>query len=316
MSIYKIEDIKSKPVLRLPTCIPELDWIYGYTSGVYGLPSGKMSLWAGEKGTGKSRAAIEVCRRVAGHTYNPKDYGQDRKPWKCNVLYFQKEVDMGTLLGWYKQDGSTVPSNFYPSDSATIDEQCQDIMNVKPLLVIVDSINMLREFRSHSDDAIEEAIDKYRKVCEATLCHIIFLQQLNKDGSPKGSSSIAHLLDVEMILKRMCSDGFSMACPQKNRYGKTGISIWWYHTPKKAQTNSDFRLEDKEYCKKTGAKYRDLEAEGKAFQRKMQIEEEREDAIRQAQEEEEYEAYLDSLRTPLQRFIKRTPLGIFSQKDL
>ena len=301
MGIKKIEDIKSKTVFRLPTTLSELDWIYGYTYKAYGLPVGKMSLWAGEKGTGKSRAAIEVCRRVANTVYKEGT----PKQFKARVLYFQKEVDMGTLVGWYKQDGSTVPSNFVPSDSSTVDEQCRDIMQVRPLLVIVDSINMIKEFRSHSEDAIEVAVDKYRKVCEATNCHIIFLQQLNKDGSPKGSSSIAHLLDVEMILKRNGRDGFSMACPQKNRYGQTGVSIWWVHNKFKAYPESKFRFEDKEWATITGNKFRDIEAEGKAYRQQIERETAAEVAAIEEETREVYEEMLDRQRTPLQRTIHR-----------
>ena len=300
MGIQRIDTIKTKRVLRLTTLIPELDWLYGFTSKAYGLPAGKMSLWAGEKGTGKSRAAIEVCRKVAHHVYQ----AGTSNPFKSRVLYFQKEVDMGTLVSWYTQDGSTVPINFVPSDSSTVDEQCADILEVRPHLVIVDSINMIKEFRGHSEDAIEAAVDKYRTVCEDTDCHIIFLQQLNKDGSPKGSS-IAHLLDVEMILKRTASDGFSMACPQKNRYGQTGISIWWVHNKKKAYCESKFRFEDKTWATITGNKYRDIEAEGKVFQLKLQRELEAEQEIEDLEEELAQEEYLDSLRTPLQRFVNR-----------
>ncbi|MCD6434827.1 MAG: AAA family ATPase [Clostridiales bacterium] len=298
MGIQRIDTIKTKRVLRLTTLIPELDWLYGFTSKAYGLPAGKMSLWAGEKGTGKSRAAIEVCRKVAHHVYQ----AGTSNPFKSRVLYFQKEVDMGTLVSWYTQDGSTVPINFVPSDSSTVDEQCADILEVRPHLVIVDSINMIKEFRGHSEDAIEVAIEKYRKVCEATSCHIIFLQQLNKDGSPKGSSSIAHLLDVELILRKNGPDGFSMACPQKNRYGQTGISIWWVHTTQKAYCESKFRFEDKTWATITGNKYRDIEAEGKVWQAQLQREEELEELKEQEEEEIAYEEFLESQRTPLQSF--------------
>jgi predicted ATP-dependent serine protease len=292
MSVQKVKYVQVKRVLRIPTMIPELDWIYGYTGSNYGLPAGKMSLWAGEKGVGKSRLAIEVCKTVARHTYKYKD----RKPFQLKVLYFQKEVDMGTLAGWVKQDGGTMPDNFYVSDSATVDEQIADIRQVGPKVVVIDSINMLKEFRTHSDGAIEAAVDKYRSVCESVDCHIIFLGQLNKNGSSKGR--IACLLDAEFLLKRMCSDGFSMSCPEKNRYGNTGISTWWTHTPQKVYAESSFRFEDKEYCKITGSKYRDIMEEGRIFQEQMREEQIMEELL----EEEALKEMIWQNKTVSQKF--------------
>jgi len=271
MMFKKVTEVKPTKVLRVPTCIPELDWLYGFTGSTWGIPIGKMSLWAGEKGTGKSRAAIEVCRTVARKVWSPVG----GKPYSYKVLYFQREVDLGTLAGWVKQDGGVMPDNFYVSRSCTVAEQCSEIRQLRPRIVVVDSINMVKDFRGNSEEKIEIAIeggngqDCYRAACEAVGCHIIFLNQLNKDGSAKGSSCIAHLLDVEMILKRNGPDGFSIACPQKNRYGKTGLSTWWVHNAKKAYAESSFRLEDADWCRTHGLKRRDIAAEGEVFRKQI-----------------------------------------------
>lgn len=269
----KITEVKATTVQRITTTIFELDWMYGFTGNTWGLPAGKMSLWAGEKGTGKSRAAIEVCRTVARHQY-PGWKGQP--PFKYKVLYFQREVDLSTLAGWVQQDGGVMPPNFYVSRANTVETQIREIRQVRPHVVVVDSINMVKDFRGNSEEKIEMAIEGdgkgslcYRDICKECNCHIIFLCQLTKAGQARGSSSIAHLLDVEMILKKNGPDGFSIACPQKNRYGKTGSSSWWIHTRHKAYAESSFRLEDEDWCRTHGLIRRDISAEGEIFRQQL-----------------------------------------------
>ena len=68
-----------------------------------------------------------------------------------------------------------------------------------------------------------------------------------------------------------------MACPQKNRYGKTGISSWWVHNKQKAYAESSFRLEDEDWCKMHGLVSRDIAVEGEKFRQQMIAEAAQED---------------------------------------
>ena len=295
----RVTEVKATQVLRIPTHIEELDWMYGYlqkgSKTLWGLPSGKMSLWAGEKGTGKSRASIEICRTVARRVQPGGT--------KYNVLYFQREVDLGTLAGWVKEDGGVMPDNLYVSRANTVSQQVAEIKRHRPMLVIVDSINMVKDFRGNSEEKIELAIEGdgkgspcYREVCQDIGCHIIFLCQLNKDGTPKGSSSIAHLMDVEMILKRNGDDGFSMACPQKNRYGKTGVTSWWVHNRQRAYAESTFRLEDEDWCRTHNLVRRDIKKEGEAYRQVLIKKNEQEiQAYIAAEEAAHRKAYFDQM---------------------
>ena len=128
MTVHRITEVPQTIIQRLKTGIHELDWIYGVTEGTFtsgpnkgrryatwGMPAGKISLWAGAGGIGKSRAAIQVAKVVA------------RKKGGYNVLYFQNEVDNGTFVNWVKADGKGMPENLFISSSSAIQDQVADI---------------------------------------------------------------------------------------------------------------------------------------------------------------------------------------------
>ena len=71
MCAKRLSDIESRPIRRASTGIDELDFIYGCSfkafadNDEWGLPDGKISLWTGDSGVGKSRVAIELAKTMA-----------------------------------------------------------------------------------------------------------------------------------------------------------------------------------------------------------------------------------------------------------
>ncbi len=150
------------------------------------------------------------------------------------------------------------------SDSTTLQEQLNEIRYVDARLVVVDSISMLEEFRTGSDAMIKKIINGYRQVCNELGCHIIFLSQLTKNKTARGSTTLPHLVDIEFLITKEAVDGFAMKVV-KNRYGKSGTCSWWTHYPYGAVCSENFRREDREWCNITGEKFRDIQAEADAF---------------------------------------------------
>jgi len=114
MGICSISEIKPETVKRSPSGFSELDWLYGYSktpTGIYwGIPYGKISLWAGESGVGKSRAAISVAKKLV-------NIG-------ARVLYFQNEVDLPTFADWVKCNYN----NFIVSDDTDLKKAITDLL--------------------------------------------------------------------------------------------------------------------------------------------------------------------------------------------
>ena len=246
MGFISVRDVKAKTVRRIPIGIPELDWLYGCSSSpkfptAWGLPEGKTSLWAAERGVGKSRAAIEVCRVLARKGYP--------------VMYFQSEVDKGEFVQWVNKDGGVMPSCFYMSEDTTLSAQVSAIKESGAQIAIVDSINTVQEFGTGSTNNIKLLLDvnakekNYTQISRECGCHIILLSQLTKSGEARGSTTLSHLVDIEFTLLKSDA-GFNIEVGKKHRYGRTGSEFTtnWIHNDQKVICSSNNRLYDDLWC--------------------------------------------------------------------
>jgi len=237
MNYKSIEDVEACDIGRISTGQDELDWMYGVSTingqKVWGMPVGKLSTWAGEGGVGKSRLSISLCRKKVQEG--------------SKILYLQSEVDLSTLAQWVgTSDTNDDLRNFYCSEATSLKEQTDIIKQLKPELVIVDSVNKIKEFGSGSASNIEKIIDAYREATNETGCHVIFLCQLVKDGSAKGSTALTHDPDCVFFLTNDSKGGFKVSIPKKHRYGRTGKEYrgHWKHTEKGVECVSKNRLDD------------------------------------------------------------------------
>ena len=167
-----LQNVPYVEIPRYTTGISELDWIYGGGAANWGLPQGKISLWSGPSGTGKSRSLIRVARNMSamGH----------------RVIYFQNEVTLSDFRAWTGTD--VLPPTFYGSEATSLDEQISDIIRSKATLVIVDSVNQINEFGNGHKAAIKLIYDRYRILTKKTGVHVIFICQLDKKNMIKGGS--------------------------------------------------------------------------------------------------------------------------------
>ena len=225
-------------VTRIQTCEDEVDWLYGHTVGsdgiaIWGLPTGKISVWAGEPGVGKSRAAkhLAVMTMISGE--------KRRANIEYKVKYFYLEEGMQPLS--FITDG---------------------IRTERPNLVVIDSINTIKEYAGGSEKNVILIIDELRKVCNETGAHILILAQLTKEGTVRGSNVLLHLPDIVMRLRRgsinmdgqfLANDGcfFTLETTGKHRYGPTGqkyVSLWG-HLAEGVGICSDYRLYDEVWCR-------------------------------------------------------------------
>ena len=257
-NVKRLSDIEAKPVWRLNTGFDELDYIYGYSlfsdRTLWGMPVGKISLWSGISGIGKSRLCIEVAKRQARFNTNP--------PYK--ILYFQTESTLEDFAGWAKD--TTNYSNFYCSGESSIDEIIKTIYTVSPNIVFIDSVNEIDEFENGNKHEtrrlIKGILDEngnvikpgLKQVCNDLGCHIILLGQLNQDRKTiKGGTSLPHLVDIALDITEnpeKVDNSFMVKVGIKHRYGEKNsyTNTIFFHTNDGVINNQQNRLCSKMWC--------------------------------------------------------------------
>ena len=235
--------LREVPYVQIPrfsTGISELDWIYGGEGNNWGLSKGKISLWSGPSGTGKSRSLITVAKNMSsiGH----------------RVMYFQNEVTLSDFRSWVGQEN--IPPTFYGSETTSLDEQISDILQSRATLAIVDSVNQINEFGNGHKAAIKKIYDRYRTITKQTGIHVIFICQLDKQNMIKGGSELLFLADISISLgfhlvdKKPVKNHFTIGVGSKHRYGKMGsdMTTIWQHTNNGTMCVSNNRRFDADWC--------------------------------------------------------------------
>ena len=252
----KIKDIKALPVKRLPTGLSSIDRLYGKTRWtdpqgnkkmLWGLPDKAISLWAGQGGIGKSRLAVEVTKAVTKKRYK--------------VLYFQNEMPESRFADKILAAGG-LSDYLYLSESKVLAEQIKEIKEVKPHLIVIDSINMVEDFGYGSDRKVKNVITAYEDVLMEQGGHVIFLSQLTKKGEARGSTVLSHLVDVVFKLKTAGPGMFWFDVGNKNRYGEVGpifSSTWDHHDTGVVEWSQGFEFEDQDWCESNGLQYESFE---------------------------------------------------------
>ena len=265
--VKRLSEIEAKPILRLSTGFDDLDWIYGYSQFpgeiVWGMPIGKISLWSGTSGIGKSRLCIEVAKK--------------QSILQTKILYFQTESTLEDFASWAKDTNDY--SNIYCSGENKIDEIIKIIYEIRPNVVFIDSVNEIEEFENGNKQEARRIISGadgrpgLRQVVNDTDCHIILLGQLNQDGKTiKGGTSLPHLVDIALDLvpayvdDELREDRFIVDVGVKHRYGKKGPYTVFQHGDEGVEQWIPMRYDDEMWCKAHGRKTASqIQSESKAL---------------------------------------------------
>jgi len=220
---------------RFSSGIDELDWLYGHNpiNKRFGIPRKVMTLLAGSAGIGKTRFTMTLVKSVLRSG--------------LRVLYFTCEMPKGTFKHQYCKNVEQT-AEFYISEERDLNAQVQIIDHVNPDLVIVDSVNRIKQYNSsqRSIDLIEQT---YRREIERSDSHVIFIGHLNAQGGVKGGTYLPHMVDIVFAVRKWMANFIEVACDDKNRYGQTGKSTKWAHEDHGVECRSDRRFDDKAWKK-------------------------------------------------------------------
>ena len=204
--IFKLSEIKTENLSRILTGEKELDNVLGG-----GMVPGMVTLVAGEPGIGKSTLLTQV-------SLNSK-----------NVLYVCGEESASQVALRVKRlsDGAIkrLSSGLLLFESIEVEEIVAKIEEVKPSLVIIDSVQTLRTEEltgvAGSVGQVRECANKLSIVSKKLSIPLFLVGHVTKDGSIAGPRVLEHVVDTVLWFEGERSQPLRIVRAVKNRFGAT-----------------------------------------------------------------------------------------------
>lgn len=189
---------------RYKTGIKELDRVLGG-----GIVKGSLILIGGDPGIGKSTLLLQVCQTMDSSS---------------KVLYVSGEESAKQIKMRADRLGVT-PNSVYIISETDLDIITATIENVKPNLVIIDSIQTV--YRSDITSApgsvsqVREATAKLMNIAKSLNIATFIVGHVTKEGSIAGPRVLEHMVDTVLYFEGERHLSFRLLRAVKNRFGST-----------------------------------------------------------------------------------------------
>jgi DNA repair protein RadA/Sms len=211
--------IETKQIVFCSTGRPAWDVVLGG-----GCVRGSSVLIAAPKGVGKSTSALSVALHLG-------------EKLRGRVLYASGEMPAEHVIRLSHMLGATKEQlrRLYIQTTGQTEDVAADIDELRPVVVVWDSIQRMRVAGRFGDrelrETVELAIAKGQRVKAVTL----LVSQVTKDQTALGPSSIGHDVDVVLELRKTRAGRVVVACPDKNRFAPTPARALDVLSPPKAR---------------------------------------------------------------------------------
>lgn len=189
---------------RIVTGIRELDRVLGG-----GIVLGSVILIGGEPGIGKSTILLQLCGEVSRTR---------------NVLYVTGEESVRQIK--LRAERLRVPQdNISLVAESDVDEICGLIEQMKPDLVVIDSIQTMRctdvASSSGTVSQVKESTAHFLSVAKTNEIPTFIVGHVNKDGAIAGPKVMEHIVDTVLYFEGDKTLPYRVLRAVKNRYGST-----------------------------------------------------------------------------------------------
>jgi DNA repair protein RadA/Sms len=202
-----IDQVEHETVERYRTNIGEFDRVMGG-----GVTIGSLTLIGGEPGIGKSTLLMEVCGKLLN------EYKNER------ILYVSGEESESQVAGRSKRLGVS-NSNFYIFNETNWQRVLEEVKNLKPKFLVLDSIQTTH---SNQVDSAAGTLTQIREVTYELMnyakaynltCFII--GHVTKEGQIAGPKILEHMVDTVIYFEGDQLGQYRMLRVMKNRFGNT-----------------------------------------------------------------------------------------------
>ena len=210
---FKLNDISTDTENRYTTDIEEFDRVLGG-----GLVVGSLVLVGGDPGIGKSTLLLQVCAELT----------KDKK-----VLYFSGEESEKQLK--LRADRLNINAqNLYISSQVNLDIISNDISDLKPDVVVIDSIQTMFvpdiSSATGSVSQVREVTMRLMRQAKENAISIFIVGHVTKDGGIAGPKVLEHMVDCVLYFEGERYQNCRILRSVKNRFGSTNeIGIFEMH---------------------------------------------------------------------------------------
>ena len=204
----KIKDIELDEKIRFKTGIDELDRVLGG-----GFVQGSLTLLAGDPGIGKSTLVLQTTKNICEIKFNNE---------ALKVLYVCAEESPHQVKLRAKRL-EVEPENLYLTNQTCIDEVINQIDDIKPDFLIVDSIQSAYcssvASGAGSVSQIRECTNILMRIAKQKNITTIIIGHVTKEGNIAGPKVLEHMVDCVINFEGDKYKQFRLLRCIKNRFG-------------------------------------------------------------------------------------------------
>lgn len=212
--LFRFKDIKeTNTTFCRKTNIPELDKVLG--GGIF---EGAVILLGGEPGIGKSTLLSQVSGKISEYFKHEEDEFFVENE---NILYISGEETESQIKKRNKRLGIN-EDNLLGYAETNVNRIIDKIRELKPALVIVDSINLIYDDSLQSNvgsvSQIRECTALLVNVAKSNKIPIILICHVTKDGDFSGPKILEHMVDTTLMFEAGESQIYRFLRSAKNRF--------------------------------------------------------------------------------------------------
>jgi predicted ATP-dependent serine protease len=205
--VVRLDSVPVERVERVPSHVGGTDHVLGG-----GWPLGRVVVFGGERGTGKSTLAIAVAGGIAEQLGRP-------------ALYVAAEGQSSGEIAAMAAQTSTSTRWIHVLQTRDLQAVVRAAVDLTPCFVALDSYQMIvTEERPGTDAQAQRVLTLLRELGTALDACVVAISQMTKRGELRGSNVIQQLADTLAFLDHDDDDTLSFQIDGKNRGGPTNRS--------------------------------------------------------------------------------------------